>query len=87
MKIYKLPEIVDRIKSWICNDDITRLEISRLDIKQGDVVIIKFPYSTGMKEMDYIYSKLAEFLPSIKVIVFRGDVEICIARDVSPKIE
>ena len=68
--------------------EITRVEISKLELKPDDLLAIRFPVNTLRSDIDYFINDLKQILPEhMRIVFFRGDVQISVVSSDLERIE
>ncbi len=68
--------------------EVIRVEISKLELKPNDLLAIRFPIDMLGSDIDYFIDDLKQILPeNMRVIFFRGDIQISIVSSDLERIE
>jgi len=61
------------------NEKVIVVEIAKLELKEGDILVVRFPVETHLDRMRYGVSAFKEVVPGgIPIIFFHGDVELSV---------
>jgi hypothetical protein len=66
-------------------EDFARLQVAKLDLDHGDVLLVKVPDNYSNEQAEFAGNELARHLKEIRarVLLFKGDVQFSVVKDVT----